>query len=403
MPSLNSIAPSRPVAPAIAPVARPRRRKPPQWSIAVITALFERGAHFVFAHDDKSPMWRAYTKLRPTLREVLEFTDRDSPMYAKGRLLGILPASLGYSVLDVDKGDITRLLARSTYAACLPSRLKNRWHVWYRDSMGRRRTNGDFEGLGCKGEVRAAQNLILWHSNADHVLAMVIADPYSKFPDDILAFQKQLPKFKKSMKPRAPTREGRYYPDKQKVVLDDITPGVRNGRFFQRLASIAHCTQRGHSQELWFRFIEETAIKEWYSMSVTNRETPGSDGRPFGLDEVKGIAKSVAMESWVRDISYDSDSQSFRREIGVEKYQEKHDQLYRRVEQFRAKGLSVTQIAAKEEIGKRRIQQVLQKGTGGGRGERIRLLHAEGLSSLEIANQEGITKRQVNRYLSGAR
>ena len=85
----------------------------PRYALSAVPELLERGAHFVLAarwgdlKDDrtqsKKPVWEAWLQRRPDCSAVKGHMDRDG-------LLGIVPASLGMAVLDVDSGDATDLI-----------------------------------------------------------------------------------------------------------------------------------------------------------------------------------------------------------------------------------------------------------------------------------------------------
>ena len=124
---------------------------------AALTALHERGAHFVLCKADKSPITKAYQDPAnaPALAKVL----------AHRGPVGVIPASLGCVVFDVDSGgqeavdQLVRMMG--TPLAQVPSRQEGRSHVWYLHDnpaqVGNARwQHGDIRGGG-------AGNLILWH------------------------------------------------------------------------------------------------------------------------------------------------------------------------------------------------------------------------------------------------
>jgi len=102
----------------------------PRYALSAVSELLERGAHFVLAArwgdlkedrtQSKKPVWTAWPDRRPDFTAVKDHLDRDG-------LLGIVPASLGMAVLDVDTGDATQLIVdyppgsspgRSALAGC---------------------------------------------------------------------------------------------------------------------------------------------------------------------------------------------------------------------------------------------------------------------------------------------
>ena len=75
--------------------------------VLAVVYLYEQGAHMPLIHnagadDDrhKRPLWRGWQRpeLRPTLQQNLEHL-------SNGGLLGLLPASIGMVVADVDEYD----------------------------------------------------------------------------------------------------------------------------------------------------------------------------------------------------------------------------------------------------------------------------------------------------------
>ena len=412
---------SEPIAVRRAPSAQLPQTRPPQvgprlWHPSVIRALYNHGAHFVFCHDDKSAMWKAYTQLRPDLDTVLDFIDPDTSMYHGGRLLGILPHSLGYTVLDVDKGDPQRLVSETHPASVMSSQQTGRAHVWYRDPGAAKRGNGPWEAFGCSGEVRAKQNLVLWRRNPDRLLAMVESEPrdlcvqckasHSSSPPDILSKQRTLPKFSNSMKPSPAVDSKRRWVAKQQVTIDMIEPGSRNPRFFQHVAYLAYRKERAeHTSESWHDLIEQTALDAWHQMPGDAREAPGGDGLPFSLKrDVRKVARSIAAWTWVNDTCYCSDCQSFRAVCKVENNREKYAARLGRVRELRADGLTQTEIGAREGLSKSRVSELLSAENKARKAEaraRVRELRGDGFTQAEIGKRLGLNRRTVMRILKG--
>ena len=74
---------------------------------APLGTLYDHGAHFVLCggKDGKVPIWKRWQAHRPTLEVVEHHADH-------GRSIGIVPASIGTSALDVDHGDPGELFAQ---------------------------------------------------------------------------------------------------------------------------------------------------------------------------------------------------------------------------------------------------------------------------------------------------
>ena len=119
--------------------------------------LYERGAHFVLCRPDKRPVGSAWQKNAPTLREAQEWPGE----------VGIIPASVGCVVLDVDEGgkDTVSELPTITHAlpfAVVPSQKPGRFHAWFKSPPGEV-PNGKWRTERGRGDVRgSAGYVILW-------------------------------------------------------------------------------------------------------------------------------------------------------------------------------------------------------------------------------------------------
>ena len=337
---------------------RPLRQ--PLWPLAILTKLHELGAHFVLCHDNKSPMRSGYQHLRPELDELTEFADPDSPMHPSSRLLGILPASLGYSVLDVDRGNVSKLIEATRSALSVPSSKRGRWHVWYRDHKARTRVNGTWEAYGCGGEVRSTQNLILWGSAVQFLYAELVGPGYSKFPEEALVVQEQLPDFETAAKPKAGRDRHHRWGPKRRVRPADVTPGVRNSNFERMVAHVAYRTPRLGDLAEWHAHVEGVAVELWHQLDPHNREAPGRDGYPFSLREVQATARSVAKWTWINRQSFDSESQRRLAHKSAEVRGEKVRDRRARLLELRDQGLTQREMAEREGITRERVNRILR-------------------------------------------
>ena len=93
--------------------------------------LDARGAHFVLARADKSAIGQGWQKHRRTLDEVLRHLE-------EGGLVGVIPASLDCTVVDIDKGGERALqgvrVLLGDPVGTIPSRGEDHWHLWYRSA-----------------------------------------------------------------------------------------------------------------------------------------------------------------------------------------------------------------------------------------------------------------------------
>ena len=158
---------------ALATLTQPDARK------AALAALAEAGAHFVLCGADKRPKAKAWQKTPARLEAALGH---------KGPV-GVVPASLGCVVVDVDEGSapaadavITQL---GTPLATVPTR--RGWHLWFKsreaDSIG--------NSAWRDGDIRAAKGYaILWQPE---LVAEGLADTSRPLADLMAADLAQLP------------------------------------------------------------------------------------------------------------------------------------------------------------------------------------------------------------------
>ena len=121
--------------------------------LLALTALAEEGAHFVLCGADKRPKAKAWHKAPASL---------DAALRHKG-LVGVVPASLGCVVVDVDEGgDEARQAVISQLGrplAEVPTRREGGWHIWYRSRDAHEIGNRAWR----HGDIRGAKGqAILW-------------------------------------------------------------------------------------------------------------------------------------------------------------------------------------------------------------------------------------------------
>ena len=97
-----------------------------------IEGLHQAGAHFVMVRG-KIPVWKGYLGRRPGLSTLGWYLDSGHDAH-----LGIVPASIGSTVLDVDAGNqqqMTRVIGDPRVA--LDSRSRKGAHLYYDDTTSR--------------------------------------------------------------------------------------------------------------------------------------------------------------------------------------------------------------------------------------------------------------------------
>ena len=128
-------------------------------ALAAHEALHEHGAHFVLATADKRPIAREWQKMRPELAAVTA--------HAKaGGLVGVIPASLGCFVLDVDEGGTSGVEALQEALGApitvIATRREDGYHVWHRAPDGTV-GNQKWQLNGAAGDIRGSAGfVVLW-------------------------------------------------------------------------------------------------------------------------------------------------------------------------------------------------------------------------------------------------
>lgn len=115
--------------------------------------LHEMGAHFVLCNSQKRAIQKGWQKRenRPSIDTAWHHAERGA------NLLGLIPASLGLFVIDVDEGDpvfVTTLLGTHE----VPLRLvktPNGHHIYcFAPEGGAFKGNAKWSFAGCKGDIR---------------------------------------------------------------------------------------------------------------------------------------------------------------------------------------------------------------------------------------------------------
>ena len=117
--------------------------------------LHGRGAHLVLTDATKKPSGGSgWLEMRPPLREVIAHIEGDG-------LVGVVPWSLGLSVLDVDLGNWGELASCFKPLLVVQSRKPGRAHLYFRDVKARGSSNWVYEGSA--GQMRSASGYVtLW-------------------------------------------------------------------------------------------------------------------------------------------------------------------------------------------------------------------------------------------------
>ena len=215
-----------------------------------IAYLQERGAHFVLC-SGKRPIWRGWQSRRPPAAVAL----------AHDGNLGLMPASIRTSALDVDRGDPAALLAHHPCWADLPTRRRGGHHLYYQDTAPR--DNAHWRAYGCAGEVRSGRGfLVLWDDGAARLAAALRSGPAGDvFPADLPLFGAAGIALPVQYAPDATRRDVEALRPAALPELETVLQGARNVALFDATrwwAYVAWYKHRGDVAD-WHQAVAERA------------------------------------------------------------------------------------------------------------------------------------------------
>ena len=129
--------------------------------IPLLQEFADRGAHFVLARADKRPISAQWQKTPAAIADV--------KAHAESGLVGIIPASIGCFVVDIDEGGLAGEAAvceaLGNPIAVIASARAGGYHVWYRAIAGGDIGNRKWALEGGAGDIRGnAGFVILWQA-----------------------------------------------------------------------------------------------------------------------------------------------------------------------------------------------------------------------------------------------
>ena len=279
----------------------------PTYPLAAAIQLLEHGAHLVLVArwgetkrdgtQSKRPLWRKYLRRPASFMQVKDHI-------TGGGLLGIVPASLGRAVLDVDQGDPTPLICDFLPWFAARSQQEGRMHLWYRDDARHRRGGVWRSDNGCGGELLASTGYVVLWGNALQDLAETLA--YGDRPGQApfaavasaLTWRDMSPPEPADTKAPAPTPTSKPVPapaaQRRSVAaapdLSQTWPGLRNISLFDDLRLWAYRAYRSFSQY------------EDFAEAARQRALAGRERMPvlddFEDAEAATVARSVSVWTW---------------------------------------------------------------------------------------------------------
>ncbi len=273
---------------------------------ALESLVFDYGAHLIPVQSDKSPAhgFRKNWQLKSPSWGILRVHA------ARGGYFGLIPHSLGLSVLDWDDDDLGAAAAftiEQPPALMLPTARFGHWHFYYEDFERRPNLIWEWDGK-TRGDVRSGNGyVVLWHNGAERVAALMNGQLPSwqqqAFPEHLLGAPAipildgitDAPQLAPdpSLVPDIPFKSHTMPLSLEAIDWGAIRPGSRNLTLFNGLRFLAYNSPVSlyPSRESWFAELRARAF-EWAALMPDRRGFP--DG------EVRTTADSVAAYTWRR-------------------------------------------------------------------------------------------------------
>ena len=143
----------------------------------VMQAMCDAGVFLLSVLPDKTPARRAWNRRRERYERVLRH-------HQGGGRLGVIPATLGYTVVDVDvwtRDGLGRLLALFPPDLITPT--SKGYHLWYRDDSGRRPRT--WRLFGCSGDVVSEDAYVALWQGPETVHRLSQAEGGVDYPADV--------------------------------------------------------------------------------------------------------------------------------------------------------------------------------------------------------------------------
>ena len=279
----------------IDPAQLPAKWEPgplPDELIDAVHALTHRDAQFVLTRQRTGesrprPCWHGWPDARPSADRVVQHLQG-------GGSVGIVPASVGTSALDVDQGDPAPLV--EVFPALAELATRRGVHLYYPDERADQRRGGPFrsDAFGVAGDVKAGPGQFLRLDHGERAVIelaeRVIYGPDRwYFPDNPLATFEAVEQgvlFPARHSP-APGSRSPGIPPVWNPSVALATEGVRNNSLFRALWGWGLTCEVGHSRADWDRAV----LEHGRAINATMAD-------PLPDWEVRGTAYSAAGYRW---------------------------------------------------------------------------------------------------------
>lgn len=245
-----------------------------------LNTLVRAGAHFVLCRD-KRPIWTGWNKRGVGLQTAIHHL-------SDGGEIGIVPASLHETVLDIDQGNPADLhRAIGPPRASLDGRSRQDAHAWYDDDTPR--GNGKFDVAGCQGDIRSgAGYTIIHYRQFDKLINGLFRTGRFQIQADIFDLPGVQPGKGRETPQDAAGIEG--------VELAGCPVGYRNQSLFDALRVRVYPLPRDDDPDDWNRRVLEMAVR-------LNERIP----EPLPFPEVRKTAYSVSTWTYNRGFHVEMD------------------------------------------------------------------------------------------------
>ena len=380
-----------------------------------LNALHQHGAHFVLCKMvpkqaggyRKPPIqgWTDWPNRRPGFDLVRLHERKGDEM-----VLGMVPASISNTALDLDSGNPDALIRETRPHTHYATMRPGGHHLWYQDTEGR--NNGEWRLFGCSGEVRSLNGYLILYGDAPQrlVSALVLDTPAALFPADLFEWANVRPPPSVSADSDASDPEWQPAYDPDAPVGGWIEPAttklehVYRGRTFALFYVVRKWAYvqpfRRYDLDEWVRRVQSKAV--------------GQDTRfpfPLGVAEAERVGYSVATWTWhTLEFGRDPESQAHRGRLSGVARRRQTEARDRAICEFVEAGLSDRQVEAamaegghlvgKSTVGDvRRRLVVVRPDYTMERDDSIKAMYAAGWTQQHIGQTFGLTRRRIGQIL----